>query len=127
MQPGSAPQQQTFTQPQNPNAQHQQYPNVQGQYDTTMGQIASPNPMVMQSHMMQKSKMAYLLLGIFVGWLGVHNFYIGHTSRGIAQLLITVLTIGILAFIPAIWAIIECIMLFTSQYPVDANGVLMRD
>ncbi|MEC8979236.1 MAG: TM2 domain-containing protein [Candidatus Thermoplasmatota archaeon] len=127
MQPGSAPQQQTFTQPQNPNVQHQQYPNVQSQYDTTMGQIASPNPMVMQSHMMQKSKMAYLLLGIFVGWLGVHNFYIGHTSRGIAQLLITVLTIGILAFIPAIWAIIECIMLFTSQYPVDANGVLMRD
>ena len=83
--------------------------------------------MVMQSHIIQKSKMAYLLLGIFVGWLGVHNFYIGHTSRGLAQLLISVLTIGILAFIPAIWAIIECIMLFTSQYPVDANGVLMRD
>ena len=39
---------------------------------------------------MQKSKMAYLLLGIFVGWLGVHNFYIGHTSRGLAQLLISV-------------------------------------
>ena len=125
MQPGSAPQQQTFTQPQNPNLQHQQYANVQGHYDSTMQQIS--NPMVMQSHIIQKSKMAYLLLGIFVGWLGVHNFYIGHTSRGLAQLLISVLTIGILAFIPAIWAIIECIMLFTSQYPVDANGVLMRN
>ena len=125
MQPGGAPQQQTFTPPQNPNVQNQQYANLQAHYDSTMQQVA--NPMVMQSHMMQKSKMAYLLLGIFVGWLGVHNFYIGHTSRGLSQLLISVLTIGILAFIPAIWAIIECIMLFTSQYPVDANGVLMRD
>ena len=127
MQPGSAPQQQIFTQPQNPNVQNQNYANIQGHYDTTMGQIASPNPMVMQSHMMQKSKMAYLLLGIFVGFLGVHNFYIGHTSRGVAQLLISVLTFFILSPVSAIWALIECVMLFTSQYPVDANGVLMRD
>ena len=125
MQPGGAPQQQTFTQQPNPNVQQQQYPNAQAQYNSAMQQIA--NPAVMQTHMMQKSKMAYLLLGIFVGWLGVHNFYIGHTSRGLAQLLISVFTLGILAFIPAIWAIIECIMLFTSQYPMDANGVLMRD
>jgi len=124
MQPGGTPQQHTFTQQANPNVQ-QQYPNAQAHYASTMNQIA--NPVVMQSHLMQKSKMAYLLLGIFVGFLGVHNFYIGHTGRGIAQLLISVLTFFILSPVSAVWALIECVMLFTSQYPVDANGVLMRD
>ena len=31
----------------------------------------------------QKSKMAAGLLGIFLGALGIHNFYLGNSNRGI--------------------------------------------
>lgn len=39
-----------------------------------------------------KSRSAYILLGIFLGWLGIHNFYAGRTNRALGQLLTTVLT-----------------------------------
>jgi TM2 domain-containing membrane protein YozV len=58
------------------------------------------------------SRVAYVLLGLFLGCLGVHNFAAGYTGRGLAQLLIT-FTLGWLfglgIFITAIWAIIEII------------------
>ena len=54
-----------------------------------------------------KSRMAYILLGIFFGSLGVHDFYAGYAGRAVAQLLITLLSCGTLVFIPFIWAIIE--------------------
>ena len=38
-----------------------------------------------------KSRIVGGLLGIFLGALGVHNFYIGRTKRGTAQLLLTML------------------------------------
>ena len=34
----------------------------------------------------QKSKLTAGLLGIFVGGLGVHNFYLGYTGKAIAQI-----------------------------------------
>lgn len=56
-----------------------------------------------------KDRIAYILLGIFLGVLGVHNFFAGYTGRGIAQLLITIFT-GWL-FVPLlivwIWVIVE--------------------
>lgn len=36
---------------------------------------------------------AFILLGFFLGALGIHNFYAGYSGRGIAQLL-TVLLLG---------------------------------
>jgi len=76
---------------------------------------------------MQKSKVAVLLLGILLGALGVHNFYLGFTSRGVAQLLISVLTLGILAFVPAIWALVEVIVIFTNDNAIDANGIPLKN
>lgn len=34
------------------------------------------------------------ILGILVGWLGVHKFYLGYTTPGIIQLVAGVLTCG---------------------------------
>ena len=45
-----------------------------------------------------KSKIAAGLLGIFLGAFGVHNFYLGYTGKAIAQLLITLLSCGVLSF-----------------------------
>ncbi len=58
-----------------------------------------------------KSKLTYLLLAIFFGWLGVHNFYAGYTNVGIIQLLVSLvggtLTCGFATFGVSIWAVIE--------------------
>ena len=51
---------------------------------------AVPNESKSQAVPGRKSKMAAGLLGIFLGFLGVHNFYLGNTSKAIAQLLISV-------------------------------------
>ena len=39
----------------------------------------------------QKSKMAAGLLGIFLGSLGIHNFYLGKTNRALIQLLVSII------------------------------------
>jgi TM2 domain-containing membrane protein YozV len=58
-----------------------------------------------------KSRTTYIVLGIFLGALGVHNFYGGYVGRAVGQLCLTVLTLGYLGIISWIWAIIEiCIV-----------------
>lgn len=66
-----------------------------------------------------KSRAVFVLLGLFLGGLGVHNFYAGYTGRGIAQLLIMILTgwTGVGIVVVGIWALIEIITVTT-----DANG-----
>lgn len=80
-----------------------------------------------QFHPNAKSKIAAGVLGILVGALGIHNFYLGYTGKGIAQLLITVLTCGYGAFISWIWGLIEGILILTGSITVDGNGVPMKD
>ncbi len=69
-----------------------------------------------------KSKMAAGLLGIFLGTLGVHNFYLGNTGRAIAQLLISVLSCGFLTPVTYVWGLIEGIMILSGSISTDANG-----
>jgi TM2 domain-containing membrane protein YozV len=70
-----------------------------------------------------KSRGTFIVLGIFFGCFGVHNFYAGYAGRGIAQLLISVflgLFFGFGFFITWIWMIIEVISVNT-----DAQGLRM--
>ena len=60
-----------------------------------------------------KDFLTALLLCIFVGWIGAHRFYTGHTGIGIVQ----ALTLGGCG----IWALIDLIMIATGSYR-DANG-----
>lgn len=64
-----------------------------------------------------KERIAYILLGIFLGAFGAHNFYAGYNGKAIAQLLITILSFGILSIVSFIWAIIEVITV-----TVDSTG-----
>lgn len=74
-----------------------------------------------------KSKLAARLFGIFLGAFGVHNFYLGFTGKAVAQLLITVLSCGILSPVSAIWGLIEGIMILSSNDYKDADGNTLRD
>jgi|SRR5215470_5688616 len=58
-----------------------------------------------------KSRTTYILLGVFLGGLGAHNFYAGYTGRAVGQLCLSVLTLFYLAIAAWIWAIVEiCIV-----------------
>ena len=68
-----------------------------------------------------KSRVAYILLGLFLGGLGIHNFYAGYTTKGVIQLLLTLCTCGYGGIITGIWALIE-----VCTVNKDAHGVPMN-
>ena len=74
-----------------------------------------------------KSKVAAGLLAIFLGTLGVHNFYLGYTGKPVAQLLITLLTCGIGTIVSGTWAFIEGILILTGNINTDADGRMLSD
>lgn len=74
-----------------------------------------------------KSKVVAGVLGILLGSLGIHNFYLGFTGKGIAQLLISILTCGFGAVISGIWGLIEGIQILTGKINVDAQGNPLKD
>ncbi|HWJ97230.1 MAG TPA: TM2 domain-containing protein, partial [Acidimicrobiales bacterium] len=71
-----------------------------------------------------KSKIAAGLLAFFLGTLGIHRFYLGYNGIGITMLLLTVLSFGILAPIVAIWALVECIVIFAGGMKDSHNRPL---
>lgn len=83
--------------------------------------------------MKQKSRLATVLLCLFLGGFGAHNFYLGYTGKGIAQLALTIFSIFTFAFVigliveffVAIWVIIELIMIVISSgsYKTDMRGI----
>lgn len=66
-----------------------------------------------------KSRLAAGLLGIFLGGLGIHNFYLGNTGRGVAQIFVTLFTCGA----GSLWGFIEGIMILAGSINTDAFGV----
>ena len=148
MQPeGAAPWDATAQQPQPAHVTQHQAPVQAGQQMMVTGQpVAIPVPqtagmqagqpmmagqpmaaqmgqgqMMMMPQNPPKQLLVGVLLALFLGVFGVHNFYLGHTGRGVAQLLITVLTLGLGSIITGIWALIELIMMATGSLH-DADG-----
>lgn len=110
--------QQQYGQPQYGQPQYgqpQQYGQQQyGQQPYVQNQYGVP-PMV--TYGQQKDWLTTLLLAIFLGGLGVHRFYTGHTVFGVIQLL----TGGGCG----IWWLIDIILILTNSY-TDSNGVPLR-
>lgn len=79
----------------------------------------------------QKSKLVAGLLGILLGSLGIHNFYLGNTTKGVIQLLMTILSFGMLAFVSGLWGLIEGVLILIStpgtSWHRDARGVELSD
>lgn len=69
--------------------------------------------------MERKSKVTAGLLGIFLGGIGIHNFYLGYTGKAIAQIFVSLCTAGV----GSLWGFIEGILILTGSISKDANGV----
>lgn len=77
------------------------------------------------------SRVVYILLALFLGGLGIHNFVAGYTVRGVVQLVISVVSallvfctfglssIGLLAVF--VWTIVEIVIV-----DKDVHGVKMN-
>ena len=82
---------------------------------------------------LQKSRLAAGLLGILLGTLGIHNFYLGFTTRGVIQLLVSLIggifTCGLATIAVAIWGFIEGVLLLSASPSrmYDGRGVILRD
>ncbi len=94
--------------------------NVEPEIKETINDSTATNPEA-------KSKLLAGLLGIFLGTFGVHNFYLGYTGKAIAQLLISLLSCGFLAFASSIWGLIEGILILSGNISVDGNGNKLKD
>lgn len=75
----------------------------------------------------QKERKIAGILAILLGAYGVHSFYLGNTSRGIAQICISILSCGIGAVAMAIWGIVDGVKLLDGRINIDAYGIYLKD
>lgn len=122
---------------------NQQYSYAQSsaapQYTGTNGSESTVQPWQTQTQyvygpgMSSKSKVTAAILAFFMGSFGIHNFYLGKTGRGVAQLLITIfLAIIIIGpIISWVWAIVEGAQILGSHpgspYHTDGQGLQLQD
>ena len=64
---------------------------------------------------MQKSKVAAILLCLFLGGLGIHRFYVGKIGTGVLQLLLCWTGIS------SLWALSDLICIISGSF-TDAKG-----
>jgi len=66
-----------------------------------------------------KSKVAAGLLGLFLGWIGIHKFYLGYSKEGVIMLLVSVLggmvTCGLATGVISMIGFIEGIIYLTKS------------
>ena len=84
-----------------------------------------------------RSKMVAGLLGIFLGYLGIHRFYLGYSKQGgmmlglfIAGLVLAIPTCGLGIFVSSavgIWGLVEGILILTGGINKDAQGAGLKD
>lgn len=71
-----------------------------------------------------KSKIVAGVLGILLGSIGVHRFYLGFVGIGIVQIIVTICTCGV----GSIWGFIEGILILVGNYiTTDSQGRPLKD
>ena len=132
--PGAAPNQ-AYTDPNagynpapgyDPNAQQYAQPGYNPNQGYNPNSSYNPNPQYPPQGPAggynQKDKLTAGLLGIFLGGFGIHNFYLGFTTKAIIQIVVTIITCGI----ASLWGFIEGILILTGNINTDANGVPLK-
>ncbi len=79
--------------------------------------------------MSSRSRLAAGLLGIFLGGLGIHRFYLGYKGMGLLMLLLSLglgtLTGGVTCSFVHLWGLIEGIVILSGGFK-DADGRALR-
>lgn len=65
-----------------------------------------------------KRRIVAALLGIVLGAIGAHRFYLGFYALGVLQIVVTFLTGGF----GVMWGFIEGVLIFTGHMDKDAKG-----
>jgi TM2 domain-containing membrane protein YozV len=73
----------------------------------TFGGYAPLAPTAMDAYVPRKSRVVFVLLAVFLGAFGGHNFYAGYVKKAVIQLCITVFSCFAGSFVSWIWAIVE--------------------
>lgn len=133
------PPQNNPTQQQQPGHGNQTQPPFQNQWQSSQWQsnsapspIYSPPQYQPQAGMdpppgyLQKSRIAAGLLALTMGMLGIHSFYMGNTSKGLIQLLVSILGCGIGAVVIQILSIIEGVKILDGRINTDAYGIYLK-
>ena len=71
----------------------------------------------------QKSQLIYVILALFLGAFGVHNFYANRWGRGLIQLLLTIGTGFVGSVISSLWAIVN---IFSIETDGDGRGFILN-
>ena len=74
-----------------------------------------------------KSKVVTALLCFFLGGLGIHRFYVGKISSGLAMMFLTVF--GFVLYLPlivvGIWSLVDFIIIICGYFK-DGQGLLIK-
>ena len=69
-----------------------------------------------------RSRVTAGILGLLLGWLGVHRFYLGNIGIGIIQIIVTIITFSL----GGLWGFIEGIIIISGSAWRDADGKPLR-
>ena len=70
----------------------------------------------------EKSRVLAGILGIVLGAIGVHRFYLGNIGIGILQIIVTMITFGI----GSLWGFIEGIIIISGGKWRDGEGLPLK-
>lgn len=70
-----------------------------------------------------KSRLLAGILALLFGGIGVHNFYLGNTTRAVIQIVVSLVTCGL----GSIWGFVEGILILCRQINVDGYGNPLKD
>ncbi len=70
-----------------------------------------------------KSRITAGVLALLLGTMGIHDFYLGNTKKGIIHLVL--LMTGIFSIASTVWAICDGIMLLCEKTNTDAKGNIL--
>lgn len=110
----------------NGNFNQQQPPQVPPMYNPPQYQQSSAG-MEPPPGYNQKSRLAAGILAMTLGYLGIHSFYLGNNSRGLTQLLLSLLTCGVGAIVMAVWGIMDGVKILDGRINTDAYGFYLKD
>lgn len=88
--------------------------DVDGDYATNINLVGA----YLEKPKAVKYKYLASLLALLFGYAGIHRFYLGHYKIALAQIAVTLITVGY----GALWGFIESVLIFSGHINQDAKG-----